>query len=240
MPYVTAGMVAGWPEMLQACFDAGADAVEVGIPFSDPMLDGPVIQEASRVALERGTTFQGVLDGIASAGLPGPVAVMTYANLFFHGGYTATADRLAAAGVDAAIIPDLPLDEAGDWRAAARLRGIETVLLAAPSTPDDRLALICDAAEGFVYSLGVMGVTGERASLAGSATVLAKRCKALTGKPVLVGVGVSTKEQAVEACSVADGVIVGSALVRRVASGAGASEVARFVGDIRSALDARQ
>ena len=137
----------------------------------------------------------------------------------------------------AAIVPDLPLDEVGEWARAADDAGVETILLAAPTTPDRRLAEICERSGGWVYGVGLMGVTGERASLAASAAVMAKRLKATTDKPVLIGVGVSSAEQAVEVCAEADGVIVGSALVRRLLDGAGPEGAAAFVAELRAGLD---
>ena len=237
VPYVTAGLGADWCQVIEAVAAAGADAIEVGIPFSDPMIDGPVIQEASRRALEAGTTPPGVTAALGRLEVPVPMAVMTYYNVVFHAGHRRMAASLAEAGVAGAIIPDLPLDEIGDWAPAADAAGVETVLLAAPTTPDERLPRICARSRGFVYAVGVMGVTGERAALASSATVMAKRLRAVTDKPVLLGIGVSTPGQAVEACTEADGVIVGSALVRRLLDGGGPEAAADFVGSLRAALD---
>jgi tryptophan synthase alpha chain len=136
------------------------------------------------------------------------------------------------------IVPDLPLEEAGPWCEAADAAGVETVMLAAPTAPDERLPRVCARARGFVYSVGLLGVTGERNALSATATTLAARLKAVTDKPVLVGVGVSDAAQAVEACRVADGVVIGSALVRRLLEGAGPEGAAAFVGEVRAALDA--
>jgi tryptophan synthase alpha chain len=166
-----------------------------------------------------------------------PLATMLYYNLVFRSGHERFAASLQAAGVAGCIVPDLPLEEAGPWCEAADAAGVETVLLAAPTAPDERLPRICERARGFVYSVGLLGVTGERATLAGTATELAARLKALTDRPVLVGVGVSNAEQAVEACRVADGVVMGSALVRRLLEGGGPQAAAVFVGEIRTALD---
>lgn len=238
VPYVMGGLDGEWVQVLSAVVAAGADAVEVGIPFSDPMVDGPVIQEASVRALVRGTTPQGVLDGVASAGLGAPVAVMTYYNIVYRGGHHRIARLLAAAGVGGAILPDLPLEEVGPWAAEADAAGIATVLLVAPSTPEPRVAAICRRARGFVYAVARMGVTGERAALSGDAAAVVGRIRGCTDLPVCVGVGVSTPEQAVEVCAVADGVVVGSALVRRLLEGGGIEAAADFVGRMRAALDA--
>ena len=163
---------------------------------------------------------------------------MTYYNIVFRGGHRRFAHSLTDAGVSGVIIPDLPLEELGEWSPAADDAGVETVLLAAPVTPDDRMAELCRRSRGFVYGVNVMGVTGERAALAESAAVLAKRLKDVTDKPVLMGFGVSTPEQAVEAASGADGVIVASALMRTLLEGGGVEQVGDQVAAIRAALDA--
>ena len=235
VPYITGGHP-GWEESVRACAANGADAVEIGIPFSDPVMDGPVIQQASQVALDNGTTPASVLRQVRTLDVGIPLAVMCYYNTVFHAGHERFASDLAAAGVAAAIVPDLPLEEAGPWCAAADAAGVETVMLAAPTAPDERLPWVTARARGFVYSVGLLGVTGERDSLAGTATRLAARVKAVTEMPVLVGVGVSNAAQAVEASTVADGVVMGAAVVRRMIEG-GADAVGAFVGEVRGALD---
>jgi len=237
VPYVTGGLGAEWTEVVRAVADAGADAVEVGIPFSDPVMDGPVIQAASGRALAAGTTPDTVLDGLRRIDAGVPLAVMTYYNICFRLGHERFARSLVDAGVSAAILPDLPLEEVGPWASVADEVGVETVLLAAPTAPDERLVRICARSRGFVYAVGLLGVTGERETLAASATVIARRLKAVTDLPVLVGVGVSNAEQAVEACEVADGVVIGSAVVRRLLDGEGPLGVAGFVAGVRAALD---
>jgi tryptophan synthase alpha chain len=235
VPYITGGFP-GWEESVRACAANGADAVEIGIPFSDPVMDGPVIQQASQVALDNGTTPASVLRQVRTLDVGIPLAVMCYYNTVFHAGHERFASDLAAAGVAAAIVPDLPLEEAGPWCGAADAAGVETVMLAAPTAPDERLPRVTARARGFVYSVGLLGVTGERDSLAGTATRLAARVKAVTEMPVLVGVGVSNAAQAVEASTVADGVVMGAAVVRRMIEG-GADAVGAFVGEVRGALD---
>ena len=221
IPYLMGGMTDDWTQSLAAVVAAGADAVEVGIPFSDPMIDGPVIQEAGLRALARGTTPEQVLDGIARAEAPVPVAVMTYYNIVFRAGHKRMARSLAAAGVGGAIVPDLSIEELGPWAAEADAAGIDTVLLVAPSSPPERVERICARARGFVYALARMGVTGERADLGPEAARVVERVREFTDMPVCVGIGVSTPAQAAEVCSVADGVIVGSALVRRLLENGG-------------------
>src|SRR5688572_21839506 len=141
--------------------DGGADALEIGIPFSDPVMDGPTIQAASSAALTRGTTPSSILSDLRGADLGVPLVAMTYYNLVFRAGHKRFAEALAAADVRGAIVPDLCLEESGEWEHDAAAAGIETVLLAAPVTPDDRLQTICERSRGFVYGVGLMGVTGE-------------------------------------------------------------------------------
>jgi tryptophan synthase alpha chain len=227
-----------WLLTVEALADAGADAIEVGIPFSDPMIDGPTIQEASLRSLERGTTPDGILADLSRIDAGVPVVVMTYYNLIIRAGHARMAGTMAQSGVAGAIIPDLPLEELDGWSAAADQAGVATVLLVAPSTPPDRVRAICDRSRGFVYAVGRMGVTGEQTQLAESARQTARGAVDVTDLPVCVGIGVSTPEQAVDVCQVADGVVVGSALVRRLLEGAGPDGAADFVATIRRALDA--
>jgi tryptophan synthase alpha chain len=237
VPYVTGGLP-GWERVVEAVADAGADAIEVGIPFSDPVIDGPTIQAASERALAAGTTPMGVIDGLGRLDLGGvPVVVMTYYNTVHRHGHRRFADSLAQAGVAGTIVPDLPLEEIDEWARAADFHGVATVLLAAPTGSDDRLRRICARSKGFIYGVGLLGVTGERAQLARSALDIARRLKAITDKPVLVGIGVSNAEQAVEVAEIADGVVVGSALVRRLLDGGGAEAAADFVAELRHGLD---
>ncbi|HXW81102.1 MAG TPA: tryptophan synthase subunit alpha [Acidimicrobiales bacterium] len=235
--YVTGGVRPDWVAVLLAMAEAGADAIEVGLPFSDPMMDGPTVQEASMVALQRGTTPPSVLAELCSIEAPVPLLVMTYCNLVLRAGTRRFASELAVAGVRGAIVPDLPLEESGEWEADAGSEGVATVLMAAPVTPDKRLGEICQHSHGFVYGVNLMGVTGERESLAASSAVLAQRLKSLTDKPVLMGLGISGPAQAVAAAEHADGVVVGSALMRAVLDGATQGEVAERVGAIRASLD---
>jgi tryptophan synthase alpha chain len=237
LPYVTGGVTDDWTDVLRAMADAGADAMEVGIPFSDPVMDGPTIQQASNLALQRGTTPISVLEDVAGVDAGVPLVAMTYYNLAFRMGELRFARSLAESGISGAILPDLPLDESAAWEQESAAAGVASVLLAAPVTPDDRLAQIAHRSRGFVYGVSVMGITGERATLAASAAVMAKRLKAVTDRPVCIGFGVSTPRQAVEVCAEADGVIVASALLRLLLDGGGVDEVARFVGSLRTALD---
>ena len=237
VPFITAGMTDNWVDYVHAIAAAGADAIEIGVPFSDPMMDGPVIQSASTIALHRGTTPSSVLSDIRAFDGSVPLVAMTAYNLAFRAGDERFASMLAEAGFSGTILPDLQLDEASSWMRVAASHSIENVLLVAPTTPDGRLKRICDASRGFVYGVGTMGVTGERASLAASASTIATRLKAATDRPVLVGIGVSNADQAVEISHACDGAIVGAALVRRLLEGASPSEIGSFVGELRAGLD---
>jgi tryptophan synthase alpha chain len=239
VPYVTGGLDDEWVDLVRAFADAGADAIEIGIPFSDPVMDGPTIQEASVRALARGTTPPAIIDELrgVSEDIGVPLIAMTYYNIFFRTGHERFAARLVDAGISGTILPDLPLEESGAWAEVADACGVANILLAAPTTPDERLPLLCEHTRGFVYAVSLLGVTGERHSLAATATVIAQRLKAVTDKPVLIGIGVSNAEQAVEACSAADGVIMASALMRQRLDGASVESVAAYVRGVRSALD---
>ena len=237
VPYLTGGL-GDWAEHLRAMADAGADVIEVGIPFSDPAMDGPVIQQASERALAEGATPGSILAALRDVDAGVPLVAMTYYNLAFHMGDERFAGELAAAGVSGIVLPDVPVEEQGPWRAAADPAGIETVLLAGPITPDDRLATVCEASRGYVYGVNLMGITGERASLGTQSAVLAGRLKAATDKPVLMGFGVSGPAQAVEVAAASDGAIVGTAVVRRILEGASPAELYDFVATLRAALDA--
>lgn len=238
VPYITGGLGDDWLDILNAVAAAGADGIEVGIPFSDPVMDGPTIQEANDRSLEAGTTPQSILAAIRGSDIEVPLAVMTYYNIAFRAGDTRFASDLAEAGIAACILPDLPLEETGTWTEAADAAGVETILLAAPTAPDERLPKICERSRGFVYGVGLLGITGVRDSLARSAMDIAGRLKAVTEKPVLIGVGVGTPEQAVQVSEVSDGVVVGSAIVNRMLAGAGPDGVGELVAEFRSALDA--
>ncbi len=236
VPYVTGGFPGVDAALLRALADAGADAIEVGIPHSDPIMDGGVIQQASRIALEHGTRPSDVLETIREAALSVPVAVMTYANPVFRIGDERFAESLREAGVAGAIVPDLPVDETHAFGEAAAACGVDVVLLAAPGAPTQRIATIGRASHGFVYCVATYGVTGARDALAGTARSVVDALRPVTDLPLLVGVGISTSEHAREACTFADGAIVGSALMGRLLEEDrdGAIELAR---SFRAAID---
>lgn len=217
---------AGYPtvedsiEALRQLIDAGADLVEIGVPYSDPVIDGPVIQAAADVALRGGFRLRDlfrVVEGVSSAG--GRAVVMTYWNPVHRYGVDAFARDLAAAGGLGLITPDLIPDEADDWLAASDTHGLDRIFLVAPSSTEERIARTTDATTGFLYASAVMGVTGARDTVDAAAEGLVARARAHTDLPIGVGLGVRSGEQAAEIAGFADAVIVGSALVSRMPDG---------------------
>lgn len=216
-----------------------ADVIEVGIPFSDPVMDGAVIQASSSRALAAGITVDRCFRLISRAVETGsvPAVVMTYFNPVHSCGMEPFADRAAAAGVSGMIVPDLPYEECGELNASLDSRSIALIQLVAPTTPQERASMLAAASRGWVYAVSRMGVTGEQSSLAGAAGAVVGRIRPHTDLPVLLGVGISTPELATRACEVADGVIVGAAVMRRVLAGdlTGAVELVR---QMREAISA--
>ncbi len=217
---------AGFPDKatsiaaIEAMIDGGVDLVEVGLPYSDPVMDGPVIQAAAERALAAGTRTSDVFDVVrASAATGTPTVVMTYWNPVERYGVDRFAADLAAAGGAGLITPDLIPDEGDEWAAASAKHGLDRIYLVAPSSTDARVAYTADAASGFIYATAVMGVTGARETTSSAAPALVDRIRAHTDKPIGVGLGVSTGGQAAEVAKYADAVIVGSALVRCVDDG---------------------
>ena len=204
---------------LQAMVDGGVDVIEIGMPYSDPLMEGPVIQQAHQEALAGGTRTADVLDAVRAVSTAVPTLVMGYWNPVHRYGYDRWASDLAAAGGVGAITPDLIPEEAPEWLAAAEARGIDPVFLVAPSSTDERIAVVGRTNRGFVYAAAVMGVTGARSEVGPRAQELVGRVRAQTDLPVAVGIGVSTGEQATEVARFADGVIVGSALVAALRDG---------------------
>ena len=214
--YLPAGYptVDGAIDAMRAMVTAGVDVVEVGLPFSDPTIDGPVIQDAADAALRAGVTTADVLRTVEAVAETGaPTLVMTYWNPVERHGVERFAADLAAAGGAGTITPDLPPEEAGPWLAAAERHGLDPVFLVAPSSSDERLRLVTGIAGGFVYAASLMGVTGARQSVGAAAESLVKRVREVTDLPVAVGLGVRDGAQAATVAAFADGVIVGSALV---------------------------
>lgn len=220
--YLPAGYptVAGSTDLLAAMLDAGCDLVEVGVPFSDPVLDGPVIQAAADQALRGGFRLRdlfGVVESVSARG--GRAVVMTYWNPVYRYGVDAFARDLAAAGGLGIITPDLIPDESDEWFAASDAHHLDRIFLLAPSSTEERIASTTDVSSGFVYAASVMGVTGARDTVASSAGDLVRRVRAHTSLPIGVGLGVRSGAQAAELAAVADAVIVGSAFVSRAAQG---------------------
>jgi len=235
MPY----MMGGFPDMdvsrriAEAYADGGADLVELGFPYSDPLADGPVIHAAGTAALRAGATTHEVLALGRALSERVPVVAMIYANLVMARGVERFADDLVAHGISGLIVPDLPLEESGAVRAACDAVGVALVPLVAPTTPDERMARIGASARGFVYAVSVTGTTGERSALADAFRDIVTRAKAATEVPVALGFGIGTPEQAREAADAgADGVIVGSRLVRAAGEARDAGEAASTVHEL--------
>jgi len=239
MPYVMAGFptLADSLAIGRACVRAGADVIELGVPYSDPLADGPVIHAAGTRALQAGANLTGVLEVARALAPSAPVVLMCYANMVFAPGAEAFVERLARSGACGLIVPDLPLEEAGELRQACDRRGLALVPLVAPTTPPERLAAIGAGARGFLYTVSVVGTTGERVALAEHVAEVIARAKASTEVPVAVGFGISTPQQARQAADAgADGVIVGTRLVR--AAGEEPDAVGDLVGALAAALAA--
>jgi tryptophan synthase alpha chain len=222
MPYLMGGFptLGDSIRIGEAYVDGGADLVELGVPFSDPLADGPVIHAAGTEALRAGATVAGVLTVCHALSQRVPVVMMMYANLIFAKGPGAFVRTLADAGASGLIVPDMPLEEGDDVLAACDAAGIALVPLVAPTTPDERLARIGARARGFVYTVSVTGTTGERAALSETYGSVITRTKAHTDLPVALGFGIGAPEQAAQAAEAgADGVIIGSRLVRAAAEG---------------------
>jgi tryptophan synthase alpha chain len=237
VPYVTGGYPGVDAGLLRRLAAAGADAIEVGIPFSDPVMDGGVIQEASAEALRTGVRLADVLSMIREAAVEVPVAVMTYVNPVYRHGVAGFLDHAANAGVTGVIVPDLPVDEAEELASESATRGIDAVLLAAPGTNEERLSEIGRRSRGFVYCVATYGVTGARDRVEDTAAAVVAGLRPHTDLPLLVGVGIGAPAQAVEVCGFADGVVVGSALMSRIVGG-DVEGALRLAADFRRAIPA--
>jgi tryptophan synthase alpha chain len=240
MPY----LMGGYPgldasaEAAEAAADAGADLIELGVPFSDPLADGPLIHAAATEALAAGATPHGVLRVCERVARRVPVVLMVYANVVLAGGGRAFAARAAAAGASGLIVPDLPHEEAEEVRAACDAEGLALVPLAAPTTPQERLGAIGADARGFVYAVSVVGTTGERDELPPGLAETVERIRAASEVPVAVGFGISTAEQVRAVAEIADGVIVGSRMVRAAGDG-GPAAVGELVAELSRGLEDR-
>jgi tryptophan synthase alpha chain len=244
MPYLMGGYpdVAGSLRLGEAMVEAGADLIELGIPFSDPLADGPVIQAAGEQALRAGATFDSVLDAVAKP-LAKRVAlvVMCYANPILARGRDAVAAQLAGAGVAGLIVPDLPVEEANELRESCDSAGVALVPLVAPTTTSDRIQKTAAAARGFIYVVSVTGVTGERNELPPGLEAVVSHVQGVATVPVAVGFGVATPEQASRVAAIADGVIIGSRLVRALADAptleSGLTEASGFLREVAATLE---
>jgi tryptophan synthase alpha chain len=241
MPY----LMGGFPDqetataVAGAYADAGADLIELGVPFSDPLADGPTIHAADTAALAAGATLESVLETCAVVGERMPVALMVYANMVFATGAVEFAERAADAKASGVIVPDLPLEEQTTIRDALTGRGLALIPLVAPTTPPERRVRICAGAQGFVYVVSTLGVTGEREQLPPELTDLIAAAKEEAKVPVAVGFGISTPEQAATIGKLADGVIIGTRLVRAVADADGRDAAVAAVTDfLRATRDA--
>jgi tryptophan synthase alpha chain len=236
-PALIAYLTAGDPEpartasLVHALERGGADLIEIGMPFSDPIADGPVIQRGADRALKAGTNLRKVLDIAAEIRRTSeiPLLLFTYLNPALRYGFEALASDAVAAGIDGCLLIDLSVEEAGPYVAACRAQGLDTVFLAAPTSTDRRLALVAEYSSGFVYLVSRTGVTGEQATVSDLAGDLVKRMRAVSELPLAVGFGISTAAQVAQVGAIADGVVVGSAIVRCIENHAG--------GDLEGALE---
>ncbi len=242
MPYFTLGYptVAGSLDVIEALAGAGADLIELGIPFSDPLADGPTIQHSTQVALEQGVTVQRCLEMVAELrrrGVRQPLLLMGYINPILSFGVARFAAAARAAGADGMIVPDLPMEEAGTVEAACRENGLALVYLVSPSSPPERVAALASRASGFLYLVSLTGVTGAREALADGLAGFVGRVREVARTPLAVGFGISTPEQARAVAQVVDGVIIGSALIQAAGSSTDPSHAAAaFLQAIRQAL----
>jgi tryptophan synthase alpha chain len=239
--YFTAGdpSIEDVPTICRALEEAGADVIEIGMPFSDPIADGPTIQASSQRALDRGVTPVQVLDAVSKAGVSIPLVMMGYTNPVYHWGFERFAKAASEAGLSGSILSDLTPEEAEGWMEASRKEGLDTIFLAAPTSTDARLDAVCKASTGFIYAVSRTGVTSAGIEVPPEVQDLVRRIKARTELPVCVGFGISRPEHVRMVCQVADGAVVGSWLVDLLASrwdgGAGRDEVVQKVSELKQA-----
>jgi tryptophan synthase alpha chain len=225
------------PRLMHAVADGGADVIELGVPFSDPIADGPTIQAASQRALDAGASLAGILEAVQGFDRV-PTLLMGYTNPMLAYGLERLARDCRASGVSATLVCDALPEESDEWRAISAVNGLDTVFLASPTCTDERLRVVCEASTGFVYAVSRTGVTGSDDRISSQAQPLVGRLRAHTDAPVLVGFGVSGPAHVAEVCSFADGAVVGSAVVRTIQlewrADNGPEELARFVADLKS------
>jgi len=238
IPYIMAGDpdINRTRELIRILEDCGADIIELGVPFSDPLADGPTIQKAAQRALDEGVTLKKVIEFVAESrgSTQIPVILMTYYNPVFKYGEERFVLDASAAGVDGIIVPDLPPDEAGNLIRYAKKSGLDTIFLLAPTSTNDRILKVAKASTGFIYYVPITGITGSKLALDSSIEGHIARIRSVTAKPVAVGFGISTPEEAADVSRFADGVIVGSAIVKRVEELDG--ELKSYLMSLRSAI----
>jgi tryptophan synthase alpha chain len=244
IPFITAGDpdLETTAKALQILDENGADLIELGVPYSDPLADGPVIQAAATRALQKGVTLDDVLAlvGDVSPQIKAPIILFTYYNPIFSRGVEAFLDKIVKAGVKGLVVPDLPLEEAETLLQPAEAKGIEVILLVAPTSPQERIEAIAKKSQGFIYLVSVTGVTGMRTQVATRVEDLLTELRSVTDKPIGVGFGISEPEQATKIKQWgADGVIVGSAFVKRLAEGnpeSALKSIAEFCSSLKMAI----
>ncbi|MCZ7625212.1 MAG: tryptophan synthase subunit alpha [Candidatus Methylomirabilota bacterium] len=242
MPYLTAGDpdLATTRSLILECERRGADLIEIGVPFSDPLADGVTIQRASQRALRGGTTLAGIIEMVADLRTDCrlPLLLMSYVNPIFHFGYTRFAKEAVAAGIDGLIVPDLPPDEATELIEAAGAYDLYTIFLIAPTSPPERIRTISAASKGFIYYVSLRGVTGARSRVSDDLETGLRIIRRETGLPLAVGFGISTPEQVRVVATMADGVIVGSAIVSLLEQTSGQPDQLQRVGEFVASLKA--
>ncbi|MEK7817517.1 MAG: tryptophan synthase subunit alpha [Actinomycetota bacterium] len=231
IPYITGGFpdMEGCRRVLESFIKGGADIIELGVPFSDPLADGPVVQASSQKALDEGVTPEDVLALAGEFSGRLPVVLLIYYNCIYAYGQDRFLKAAAAAGVSGLVVPDLPVDEATEFVAACGTHGVDPILLAAPTSPDERIEMIAENASGFIYCVSVTGVTGARTSLSDQLPAFIARVRKRTAVPLAVGFGVSEPEHAAEVARHADGVIIGSRLISIVSDAGGIDEACAAV-----------
>lgn len=242
MPYITGGFPSldGCRQVLEAFIRGGADIIELGVPFSDPLADGPVVQASSQQALDAGVTTDDVLELAAGFSSRVPVVLLVYYNCIYAYGQDRFMKAAAAAGVSGLVVPDLPVDEALGFAATCRGQGIDPILLVAPTSPPERIRMIGENASGFIYCVAVTGVTGARASISDELPVFIERVRQQTDVPLAVGFGISAPEHAARVAEYADGAIIGSRLISLVGEAAdidtACRSVEKFLADVNEVI----
>jgi len=241
MPYFTLG----YPDFetslacIQAAVEAGADLIELGMPFSDPLADGPVIQRSTQIALENGMTMAKCLEAVRqlrSAGIKNPLLLMGYYNPIFSYGVKRFVRDAAEAGADGFIIPDLPPEESAEMEGECAARDLAYIFMLAPTSTDERIKKVAGRAKGFVYLVSVAGVTGERTSVASDLENFVLKVKAVVGIPLAVGFGIGTPSQAKEVGSMAEGVIIGTVVIKAASESNPVEGVRRFIREVKEAI----